>query len=61
MFRLEMSDAEAKIVKGILENYRSHLEVEIHRTHMRDFRKALEERGKFLDDIIDRFKGQSAA
>jgi hypothetical protein len=56
MFTLEMTDEEAKIVKSVLENYRSHLEVEIHRTYKRDFRKALEERGRFLDGIIERFK-----
>ncbi len=60
MFRLELADDEAKIVKSVLENYRSHLDVEIHRTSKRDFRKALEERGKFLDEIIDRFKDVAA-
>ena len=60
MVHLELTDDEARILQNVIDNYRSHLEVEIHRTEKRDFRLALEKREEFLVDIIQRIKGQIA-
>lgn len=54
MIKLELTDDEAKILRNVIENYTSHLEVEIHRTEKRDFREALEQRERFLHDMVDR-------
>lgn len=54
MVKIELTDSEARILRNVIENYTSHLEVEIHRTEKRDFREALEEREKFLHDVVDR-------
>ena len=43
MVNLEMSDEEAKLLSNVLERYDSHLEVEIVKTHRREFRDALKE------------------
>jgi hypothetical protein len=56
MVNLEMSDEEAKLLSNVLERYDSHLEVEIVRTHMREFRDALKERQKILKTLIERLK-----
>ncbi len=60
MVTLELSDDEGKILQNVLENYDSHLEVEIHRTYKREFRDALKERKKFLDSIIERLRKERA-
>jgi hypothetical protein len=60
MVRLELTDDEARILQSVIDNYRSHLEVEIHRTEKRDFRQALEKREEFLVDILQRLKRQAA-
>ena len=54
MVRLEMTEDEAKILRNVIENYRGHLEVEIHRTERREFREALEKREKFLREFVKR-------
>lgn len=54
MVNLEMSDEEAKLLNNVLERYDSHLEVEIVRTHRREFRDALKERQKILRMLIER-------
>lgn len=56
MINLEMSDEEAKLLNNVLERYDSHLEVEIVRTHRREFREALKERQKILKTLIERLK-----
>jgi NCAIR mutase (PurE)-related protein len=56
MIILEMNEEEGKILRNVLENYHSHLELEIVRTHRKDFREALKERGKTLFDILERLK-----
>jgi hypothetical protein len=56
MVNLELSEDEVKVLQNVLENYHSHLEVEIHRTYKREFRDALKEREKFLDHIIERLR-----
>ena len=60
MVNLELSEDEAKVLQNILDNYHSHLDVEIHRTYKREFRDALKEREKFLADIIERLRKQRA-
>jgi len=60
MVRLEMTEDEAKILYSVIENYRGHLEVEIHRTERREFREALEKREKFLEEIAERLRSQRA-
>ncbi len=60
MVHLELSEDEAKILHTVLENYHSHLEVEIHRTYKREFRGALKEREKFLLGIIERLRKHRA-
>ncbi len=60
MVNLELSDDEAKILQSVLENYHSHLDVEIHRTYKREFRDALKEREKFLATVIERLRKQRA-
>jgi len=56
MISLQLSEDEAKILQNIMENYYSHLEVEIHRTYKREFRDALKEREKFLVGLIERLR-----
>ncbi|HUJ89758.1 MAG TPA: hypothetical protein VLX12_06145 [Syntrophorhabdales bacterium] len=60
MVNLELSQDEAKVLENVLENYHSHLDVEIHRTYKREFRDALKEREKFLAGIIERLRKQRA-
>ncbi|HVN23622.1 MAG TPA: hypothetical protein VMT71_06600 [Syntrophorhabdales bacterium] len=60
MVTVELSEDEAKILQNVLENYHSHLGVEIHRTYKREFREALKEREQFLAAIIERLKKQRA-
>jgi len=40
MVNFELSGEEAKLTLNVLENYLLHLEVEINRTHRREFRDA---------------------
>jgi hypothetical protein len=54
MVKLELTDDEARVLRNVIENFTSHLEVEIHRTEKRDFREALEKREQFLHDVIRR-------
>ena len=56
MATLEMNKEEAELLLNVIERYQSHLEVEIVRTHKREFREALKEREKGLKIIIDRLK-----
>ncbi len=58
MIRLELTEEEAKVLQNVLENYHSHLEVEIHRTYKREFRGALKEREQFLLSLIERLRRQ---
>jgi predicted RNA binding protein with dsRBD fold (UPF0201 family) len=61
MVTLKLTEDEAKVLQNIIENYHSHLEVEIHRTYRREFREALKEREKFLLDIAERIRRRRAA
>jgi hypothetical protein len=56
MITLDLSDAEAKMLQSVLENYHSHLEVEIHRTYKHEFRDALKEREEELKTVVERLK-----
>jgi hypothetical protein len=56
MVKLEMDDEEAKFLVSVLERYDMHLEVEIARTHRREFRDALKERAITLKTLIGRLK-----
>lgn len=58
MTKLELTEDEARILRSVIENYTSHLEVEIHRTEKRDFREALQERERFLHDMLGRLGEQ---
>jgi hypothetical protein len=60
MVNLELSEDEAKVLQNVLENYHSHLDVEIHRTYKREFRDALKEREKFLANVIERLRKHRA-
>ncbi len=60
MITLELSDDEAKVLENVLDNYHSHLAVEIHRTYKREFRDALNEREKFLLNILERLRKERA-
>ncbi|HEY3275368.1 MAG TPA: hypothetical protein VGJ94_02015 [Syntrophorhabdaceae bacterium] len=57
MVNFELNDEEAKLLLNVLENYHQHLEVEINRTHRREFRDALKEREKSLSSVIERLGG----
>jgi hypothetical protein len=56
MVTFELNDEEAKVLQNILENYHSHLRLEIVGTYKREFRQALKDREKFLDSIIERLE-----
>ncbi len=56
MINFELNGDEAKILLSVLENYHSHLEVEIKRTYRREFRDALKERERSLNGIIERLR-----
>ena len=56
MINFELSDEEAKLLLNVIENYGLHLEVEINRTHRREFRQALKEREKSLTAVIERLR-----
>jgi hypothetical protein len=56
MISFEMNPEEAKLLLSVLDNYRLHLEVEINRTHRREFRDALKEREKSLVAIVERLR-----
>jgi hypothetical protein len=56
MATLEMNKEEAELLLNVIERYQSHLEVEIVRTHKREFREALKEREKGLKIIIERLR-----
>ncbi len=56
MTNFELNDEESKLLLNVLENYLLHLEVEINRTHRREFRDALKEREKSLKAVIDRLR-----
>jgi hypothetical protein len=58
MVRLELTEDEAKILWSVIENYRVHLEVEIHRTERKEFRQALEKRERFLREFVKRLNEQ---
>jgi hypothetical protein len=54
MVALEMNDDEAKILHQVVENYHSHLRIEIVGTYRREFRNALKEREKVLIGLIEK-------
>jgi len=56
MVNFELGDEEGKLLLNVLDNYRLHLEVEINRTHRREFRQALKDREKSLLDVIERLR-----
>lgn len=56
MIKLEMNKEEAELLLNVIERYQSHLEVEIFRTHKREFKEALKEREKGLKVVIERLK-----
>ena len=58
MVQLRLTDDEAEMLLGLIENYMPELEVEIHRTEEHEFREALEKKEKFLHDMIRRFGEQ---
>ena len=58
MVQLELTEDEARVLQNVIENYTSHLGVEIHRTEHHEFREALEKREKFLREVIQRLGEQ---
>jgi len=58
MVKLEMTEDEARILTSVIENYRGHLEVEIHRTERKEFREALEKRERFLRELVKKLEEQ---
>ncbi len=58
MTRIELTEEQARVLRTVLENYKGHLEVEIHRTERREFREALKKRNQFVEDILKRVSGE---
>ena len=56
MINIGMNEEEAKFLLNVLERYNSHLEIEIVRTHHREFKEALKECESILKALIDRLK-----
>ncbi|MCX8110638.1 MAG: hypothetical protein N3D15_05270 [Syntrophorhabdaceae bacterium] len=56
MITLEMDKEELKTLINIIERYLSHLEVEIVRTHHREFRKSLKEREEQIKATLEKLK-----
>lgn len=56
MIALEMNEDESRFLLNVLERYESHLEVEIVKTHRREFRDALKDRETMLKTLIERLK-----
>ena len=56
MINLEMNNDEAKFLLSVLDRYDMHLEVEIVKTHRREFKEALKERAQTLKMLIVRLK-----
>ncbi len=56
MVTVQLNEEEAKVLQNILENYHSHLRLEIVGTYKREFRQALKDREKFLNEIIGRLE-----
>lgn len=56
MVTIEMTDDEAKILRNVLENYHTHLRIEIVGTYRKEYREALKERERILLDLIARIE-----
>ncbi len=56
MVRLELQDEQAGWLSNSIQNYLSHLNVEIAHTDRKDFREALKKRAAFLEDVIKMLK-----
>ena len=56
MVKLELNADEAKVLRNILENYKTHLRIEIVGTYRREFRDALKERERVLEKLISRIE-----
>ncbi|MBP8626290.1 MAG: hypothetical protein KBI10_06330 [Syntrophorhabdales bacterium] len=56
MITFEMNKDEARLLLNIIERYLSHLEVEIARTHHREFRTALKDREEQIKILIEKLK-----
>ncbi|HOJ71915.1 MAG TPA: hypothetical protein PK864_08305 [Syntrophorhabdaceae bacterium] len=56
MITLEMDKEEVKMLINIIERYLSHLEVEIVRTHHREFRNSLKEREGQIKVTLEKLK-----
>lgn len=56
MITIELTDDEAKVLRNVLENYLTHLRIEIVGTYRKEFRDALKEREKTLLDLVGRLE-----
>ncbi|HOV89352.1 MAG TPA: hypothetical protein PKW07_01405 [Syntrophorhabdaceae bacterium] len=56
MITFEMTKEEAKLMLNIIERYLSHLEVEIVRTHHREFKATLKEREEQIKTLVEKLK-----
>lgn len=56
MAQLDLSEEEIKFLGNALENYLSHLRVEINGTYKREFREALRQRETALSAVFQRIK-----
>lgn len=54
MLHLELSEAECKELRHILENYLSHLSLEIRHTHHREFKEILRRREQMITNLLER-------
>lgn len=56
MITIELTDDEGKVLRNVLENYLTHLRIEIVGTYRKEFRDALKEREKTLLDLVGRLE-----
>ena len=54
MINFELNGEEAKLVKEVLANYHSHLDVEVRHTDSREYREALQKKEKALKAVMER-------
>ncbi len=53
MVQIELNDEEAKVLQNVLENYGTHLRIEIVGTYRKEFRDALRARESVVTQIIE--------
>lgn len=56
MVTVELTEDETKVLRNVLENYLTHLRIEIVGTYRKEFRDALKEREKTLLELVSRLE-----